>query len=147
MGIITTAVLAVFFRAFESSIIVENRRDVLGDGQIALEQMTKQLRQAEGIDQSISTAAMVAFSSYIGGTTKEIVWRTIGASAPYTLEVSTSGMAGPFRKSLSTLQSNAVFTYTTHDGVLDQVTIDLRLGTRTNTVAIASDVQLRNAKT
>jgi prepilin-type N-terminal cleavage/methylation domain-containing protein len=145
MGVITTAALAVFFRAFADTGIVENRRDVLGDGQIALEQMTKQLRQAESVDEINSSASTVTFSSYINGTPKDIVWRTTGGSSPYTLQVSTEGSAGPFRDVLSTLASNAVFTYTEHDGVLDQVTIDLRLGTKTATVAIATDVQLRNA--
>ena len=39
-----------------------------------------------------------------------------------------------------------MFTYTEHEDVTDQVTIDLTLKTNTTTVPLTSDVYLRNAE-
>jgi hypothetical protein len=46
---------------------------------------------------------------------------------------------------LQTLTDPNIFLYQTHDGVLDQVTITLSLGTKTTTVSpLTSDVEMRN---
>jgi hypothetical protein len=47
---------------------------------------------------------------------------------------------------VSSLTNNTPFTYTSHGGIVDQVTVSLSLGTTTSTVLIATDVQLRNAQ-
>jgi len=48
---------------------------------------------------------------------------------------------------LSSLTDNNVFTYTSHGGVVDQVTVSLSLGTDTSTILLSTDVDLRNAQT
>ena len=143
LGIIAAAAFAVLFRAFDTTNIVTSRRDVLGDGQFALDQMTKHIRQAESIDTAVSDADTIEMETYVNGEAKTIVWRVIGSSAPYELQLSTDGGTN-YHTVLAYLASTDLLTYTSHDGVLDQVTIALALGTDTSTVEITSDVNMRN---
>jgi prepilin-type N-terminal cleavage/methylation domain-containing protein len=145
MGIVASAVMAVAMRTFMTTATITNRRDVLADGRTALDRLSKQLRQGESIDQSGSSASMVTFSGYINGAPATIVWQVTGTSAPYTLEESTSGGANSVPVATS-LSDDAIFTYTTHGTMVDQVTIRLPLETSTTTVVITTDVQLRNAQ-
>ena len=66
-----------------------------------------------------------------------------GTSAPYTLEESRIGGANPV-PIVSSLSDDDVFQCTTHANLIDQVTIRLPLQTTTTTVALKTDVQLRN---
>lgn len=143
MGVVATSVMAVALRAFTDTGIITNRRDVFGDGRIALDRLSKQLRQGEAIDAT-SSPTMVKFTGYIDGAPKTIVWRVIGSAAPYSLQESRNGGAS-YATLLSALSASNVFTYTQHGTVTDQVTIRLSLGTKTSTAVISSDVFLRNA--
>ena len=49
MSIVATAMMAVAIRSFTTTNTITNRRDVLTDGRIAIDQMTKQLRQGESV--------------------------------------------------------------------------------------------------
>jgi len=145
MLLIVSAALAMMVRAMKTSGIVENRRDVLGEGQVALDQMVKQIRQAESLDEAVSDADTLDMETYINGTAKSVVWKATGSVAPYALELSIDGGTS-FRTVASSLKSPNVFTYTSHDGLLDQVTVSLQLGTETSDVTITSDVSIRNAE-
>ena len=141
MTIITTAVLGVAMRAFKDTSIISNRRDVLGDGQIALQRMTKDLRQGVTVDAATSTASRVDVESYIDGEAHDISWRVQGSGAPYTLvRVVDGGTAVPL---LGQLASDQVFTYP------DDLSVDisLDLDTHTQDVPIQATVFLRNATT
>ena len=59
MSIVATAMMAVAMRSFTTTNTITNRRDVLTDGRIAIDQMTKQLRQGESVDLTISNDAAV----------------------------------------------------------------------------------------
>jgi hypothetical protein len=133
---------------------VTNRRDVLTDGRQAIDQMTKQLRQGESVDQAESSGSQLTFDTYINGTAATIVWRVTGTEPPYTLEQSRDGGAN-FAPLVSPLLCQTAadagcaadpFTYTSHGGVIDQVTIDLTFQTTTSSIDLISDVQLRNAE-
>ena len=145
MGVVATAVMAVAMRTFTTTATITNRRDVLADGRTALDRLSKELRQGESIDQTVSDASTISFSGYIDGDPATIVWQVTGSSAPYTLEESRLGGANPV-PIVSSLSDNDVFTYTTHGIVVDQVTVRLSLQTMTTTVVISTDVQLRNAQ-
>ena len=145
MGVVATAVMAVAMRTFTTTATITNRRDVLTDGRTALDRLSKELRQGESIDQTVSDASTISLSGYIDGDPATIVWQVTGSSAPYTLEESRLGGANPV-PIVSSLSDNDVFTYTTHGIVVDQVTIRLSLQTTTTTVVISTDVQLRNAQ-
>jgi prepilin-type N-terminal cleavage/methylation domain-containing protein len=145
MGVVATAVMSVALRTFTTTATVTNRRDVLADGRNALDRLSKQLRQAESIDQGGTSASMITFSSYINGTPATIVWQVTGTSAPYTLEESTTGGANPVPV-VTALSDNDVFTYTPSGSVLANVTIRLPLQTSTTTIEMTTDVQLRNVQ-
>jgi prepilin-type N-terminal cleavage/methylation domain-containing protein len=144
MGIIASSVMMVALRTFTTTATITDRRDVFADGRVALDQLSKQLRQGESIDQAASTASSITFSSYIDGAPETIIWRVTGTAAPYSLEQSRDGIH--FAPVVSSLTNNTPFTYTSHGGIVDQVTVSLSLGTTTSTVLIATDVQLRNAQ-
>jgi hypothetical protein len=145
MGIVATAVMAVAMRTFTTTATITNRRDVLADGRTALDRLSKQLRQGESVDQTGSTASSITFSGYIDGQPKTIVWEVTGTSAPYKLEESQLGGAN-LVPIVSSLTDRNVFTYTSHAGVVDQVSVRLSLGTTTSTIVLGTDVELRNAQ-
>jgi prepilin-type N-terminal cleavage/methylation domain-containing protein len=158
MSIVATSVMSVAFRLFTTTNTVTNRRDVLTDGRQAIDQMTKQLRQGIAVDQANSSASQLAFTTYIDGKAATVVWRVTGTKAPYTLEqsrdIASIAGDGNFAPLVSPLlcktKSDAgctadPFTYTSHGGVVDQVTIDLTFQTDTSSIDLISDVDLRNA--
>lgn len=144
MGVIVAATMTVLFSVYKETGVVLNRRDVLGEGQIAMQQMTKQFRQATAINSSSATALSV--QTFTGaGIAHQVAWRTSGSSAPYSLQKQTDG--GPFTTVLTSLSSPNIFpAYVDSDldGNVDQVRIELSLGTKTATVVLTSDVQMRN---
>jgi hypothetical protein len=153
MSIVATAVMSVAFRLFLTTSTVTNRRDVLTDGRQAIDQMSKQLRQGESVDQAASSASQLTLNTYVDGTPTTVVWRVTGAKAPYTLEQSRDGgvtFAPLVSPLLCKTQADAgcsadPFTYTSHGDLVDQVTIDLTFQTNTSAIDLISDVQLRNA--
>jgi len=62
MGVVATAVMAVAMRTFTTTATITNRRDVLADGRTALDRLSKELRQGESIDQTVSDASTISFS-------------------------------------------------------------------------------------
>jgi prepilin-type N-terminal cleavage/methylation domain-containing protein len=159
MSIVATSVMSVAFRLFATTSTVTNRRDVLTDGRQAIDQMTKQLRQGESVDQAVSSASVLTFNTYIDGQRAVVTWRVVGTQPPYTLEQSRDILSitgdGGFAPLVSPLLCKTVadtgctadpFTYTSHGGVVDQVTIDLTFQTNTSSIDLISDVQLRNAE-
>jgi prepilin-type N-terminal cleavage/methylation domain-containing protein len=155
MSIVATAMMAVALRSFTTTNTITNRRDVLTDGRIAIDQMTKQLRQGESVDLTVSNASTLKFSGYIDGTQSIIEWRVTGSKAPYTLEQSRDGgahfapLVSPILCKTASDPGCSVdpFTYIQQAGVVNQVTIDLTFVTDTSTVDLVSDVQLRNVDT
>ena len=143
MGIVASAVMGVAISVMRTTVTVTDRRDVLTDGKFALDEISKDLRQAESVDAS-STASLVIVPTYRDGTAVTVRWRANGTAAPYALQRSTNGTT--WNTVLSTLASNSIFAYTTHDDVTDQVTVTLQLTTRTGTVPVTTDLFLRNAE-
>ncbi len=151
MGVMVTAAFGVMYRVFADTGIIENRRNLLGDGRVALQQMTKQIRQATEINNYVAPgdATTIDMDTFVGASlvtdpTTNVIWRTQGTEAPYDLEVSTDGGVN-FRTVLSSLTSPNIFSYTEHTGVLDQVDVTLSLGLKTTDVTITSNVELRNS--
>jgi hypothetical protein len=154
MSIVATAMMAVAMRSFTTTNTITNRRDVLVDGRVAIDQMTKQLRQAESIDAS-STESMLKFDTYIDGTATTIVWQVTGSAPPYTLEQSRDG-GHTFAPLVSPLlckthadagcSAHPPFTQNPPGGPTDRITIDLTFENSTSTVDLISDVQLRNVE-
>jgi hypothetical protein len=154
MSVVATAMISVALRSFTTTATITNRRDVLADGRVAIDQMSKQLRQGESVSAS-STASSMTFSTYVDGVPQTVIWRVTGTSAPYTLQQSIDNgvhyatLVSPLKcKTASdTGCTKDPFTYVSHAGVVDEVTIDLTFQTSTSTVDLISDVQLRNVET
>lgn len=144
MSIVATAVIAVALRVFTDTATIVDRRDVFADARIALDRMSKQFRQGETIDTTVSDSQEVTMVTYIDGVPATVVWRVDGAAAPYSLQESRDGGA-TFSTVLSSLSSPDVFTYTVHEDVTDQITVELNVKTRTSSVDLTSDIYLRNA--
>lgn len=150
MGLVASSVMLVAFRSFTDTATVTNRRDVLADGRVALDRMTKELRQGEVV--SSSTSSRIVFNSYVTQSPKTIVWQATGTTAPYSLQQSLNG-GTTYTTILRELSSKDLFVYTNHldaDGfsVTDLVTVTLVLQTRTGaTITLSEPVQLRNALT
>ena len=151
MGLMASAALGVMFRVFSTTGVIENRRDLLDDGRIAMNQMTKQIRQATSVNDYVAPGdpTQIDINTFIGVTsvtspTTRVVWRTVGSAPPYLLQVSTDGGTS-YRTMVSSLASPNIFTYTEHDGVLDQVNVSLSLGLKTTVVNLGSEVELRNS--
>ena len=142
MSIVATAIMGFAMRVFTSTATIVERRDVFAEGRIALDRLSKQIRQGESV--TTSTASQIEFESYLDGDPTTIAWRVTGSAAPYKLQESRDG-GSTYVTVATSLTSNNVFTYTTHAGVTDQVTINMSLGTDTSTVDLTSDVYLRNA--
>jgi prepilin-type N-terminal cleavage/methylation domain-containing protein len=147
MGVVASAVMMVAMRTFTTTATITNRRDVLADGRIALDRLSKQLRQAESIDSTCDDTPTdsITFTGYIDGTAATIVWQTSGSAEPYSLEESTLGGANLI-PIVSSLADDEVFTCSTDGTVRDQVSVRLPLRTSTTTVVLTTDVQLRNVE-
>jgi prepilin-type N-terminal cleavage/methylation domain-containing protein len=144
MAIVSTAVIAMAMRVVTTSANVVDRRDVLGEGRIALDRLGKQLRQAESVDTTFSTPSQIKVSTYVNGTPTTVVWKVTGATAPYVLKESQDGGTS-FQTVANSLSSDQLFNYIQHAGVTDQVTITMSLGWPNAVVPLTLDVYLRNA--
>lgn len=145
LSVIVAAMMSVLFSVYKETGVVLSRRDVLGQGQISMQQMTKQFRQAQSIISSSATTFSV--NTYMGaGTAHQIAWRTAGSSAPYSLQEQIDG--GSFKTVFKSLTSPNIFTYSDSDPTdadpIDHVSIKLSLGTNSATVSLDSDVEMRN---
>jgi prepilin-type N-terminal cleavage/methylation domain-containing protein len=140
MSIVATAIMGFAIRVFTSTATIVDRRDVFAEGRIALDRMSKQIRQGESVTNG--TASQIEFESYLDGDPTSFAWRVTGSAAPYKLQESRDG-GSTFVTVATSLTSNSVFTYPD----TDQVRINLSLGTDTSTVDLTADVYLRNAST
>ena len=144
MSIVSTAIIAMAMRTVDTSATIVDRRDVLADGRIALDRLGKQIRQAESVDTAYSTTKQIKVATYIDGVPTTVVWRVLGSAAPFQLQESRNG-GTTFTTVTRSLSSSDVFTYTTHAGLTDQVTVSLWLGWPSTIVKLNLDVYLRNA--
>jgi prepilin-type N-terminal cleavage/methylation domain-containing protein len=140
MAVVATVTIAMAMRAFSDTSTIVDRRDVFADGRIALDRLSKQLRQAESIDTAWSTTQRIRFDGYLDGAETTFAWRATGGQLQESRDGGTT-----YTTVVSSLADPDVFTVTAHGGVSDQVTIRLELETRTSKVELTSDIFLRNA--
>lgn len=140
MATVATAIMGFAMRVFTTTATIVERRDVFAEGRIALDRLGKQIRQGESI--TTSQDSLIEFESYLDGEATTFAWRVTGSVAPFKLQESRDG-GSTYVTVATSLTSNDVFDYPD----TDEVQIDLTLGTDTTTVALTSDVYLRNANT
>jgi prepilin-type N-terminal cleavage/methylation domain-containing protein len=138
MSIVATAIMGFAMRVFTTTATIVERRDVFAEGRIALDRLGKQIRQGESITTSQDT--LIKFESYLDGEPTTFAWRVTGSAQPYALQESRDG-GSTYETVATSLTSNDVFDYPDSDNVV----INLSLSTDTTTVALTSDVYLRNA--
>ena len=145
MSIVATSVIAVALRVFTDTATIVDRRDVFADARISLDRMSKQFRQGETIDTAASDSQQVTMDDlprrqcrrpWCGGSTAR--------RRPTCSQESRDG-GTTFNTVLSSLSTPDVFTYTVHEDVTDQITVELNVKTKTSTVDLTSDIYLRNA--
>jgi len=139
--IVLGGLLTVFESVQRSATFVQERSETLDEMRVAIDQMTKEIRQAEIIQPS-STASHLEMTSYILGVQKTIVYNASGT----TLTRSVNGAAAaPIQKNLTTTN---LFTYTLDAGGVIQLVslqLDVHPVRRPNTnVVLTSEVRIRN---
>ena len=154
MSIVATSVMAVAFRSFTTTSTITNRRDVLTDGRHG-DRPDDEAASTRRVRRPVSERRVHADVRYlhrrragydrVAGDGLDIPtrWSSPATAARISLR--------SCRRSSARLATDAgcttdPFTYTSHGGVVDQVTIDLTFVTNTSTIDLISDVQLRNAE-
>jgi Tfp pilus assembly protein PilW len=138
MAIVTSAVMGVWLRGQSESQTVYSRRNDLNDMRLAMQLMTKDLRQASGVHTD--TASALDVDTYIDGVKHRIAYSASGTN----LTRSVDGATG--QRMLSTLANTNVFTYSFVGSTLHQVTILLTVNTTSHegTLNLQSQVETRN---
>jgi type II secretory pathway component PulJ len=146
-GLLLLVLVAVFDSldtVSSSQAFQADRSNSLTDMRNALNRMTKDLRQATAVDETASTASTITFTTYLDGTSTQVVYDASGTTL--TRKVGT-GTAFPVLKHLA---STNVFTYTSASGGVQWVSIDLKVTPQRSpdtTLELDSQVNLRNRTT
>ena len=138
MGIVVAAVMSVWVRGQNGTSTVYSRSNDLNDMRLAMQVMTKDLRQSAGVHTN--TASTLDVDTYIDGVKHRIAYAASGANLTRTID------GGTARKLLSTLANTNVFTYTFVGPTLHQISIQLTINTtsKEGTLNIQSQVETRN---
>ncbi len=139
--VVLGGLLSVFESVQRSATFIQERSQTLDEMRVAIDQMTKEIRQAEVV-QPTSTTARLEMTSYILGVQKTIVYQASGT----TLTRSVNGGASVVIQ--SHLSSTNVFTYTPDSGGVIQLVslrLDVHPARRPDTnVILTSEVRIRN---
>ena len=141
LGVVLGGLLTVFESVQRSATFVQERSETLDEMRIALDQMTKEIRQALEVE-SASTASRLEMTTYILGVQKQIVYEVTGTTL--TKNVNGAG-AVPIQTQVA---STSLFSYTVDaSGVIQLVTLDLSVHPKRRpdtTVLLTSEARLRN---
>ena len=141
LGIVLGGLLTVFESVQRSATFVQERSQTLDEMRVALDQMTKEIRQAQVVKTN-STASHLEMTSYVLGVQKTIVYDATGSTLTRSINGAT---AAPIQKNLS---STSLFTYTLDAGGVIQLVslqLDVHPVRRPNTnVVLTSEVRIRN---
>jgi type II secretory pathway component PulJ len=142
--VVLGGLLTVFESVQRSATFVQERSETLDEMRIALNQMTKEIRQAQEV-KTTSTASRLEMTTYVLGTQKTIVYEVLGETLRKTIN---TAAAAPIQ---SNVVSTSLFTYTTDSaGVIQLVRLDLEVHPRRRpdtTILLTSEVRLRNKVT
>ena len=141
--IVLVAILSTFESVSTAQAYQADRIQNLDQMRGVLNRMTKDLRQATAVDETVSTATTITFTTPINGVSTQIVYAASGTTL--TRKVG-SATAFPVLKNLA---STSVFTYVTADYVtgIQWVGMNLQVTparTPDTTLVLDSEVNLRN---
>ena len=140
LAIVMGSMLGVFESVQRSEAFVENRSESLDSMRLAIDEMTKDIRQATSISAN-STASYIDMTTYVLGISKEVEYEASGETLTRTVN---GGAAVPLQTRLT---STDMFTYT--DSVSDVSLVGLTLSVNPlnrpdTTLVLTSEVRLRN---
>jgi type II secretory pathway component PulJ len=141
LTVVMGGLLTVFESVQRSATFVQERSETLDEMRVALDQMTKEIRQAEEV-KTTSTASRLEMTTYVLGTKQSIVYEVVSGTLKRTMG---SAAAAPIQKNVA---STSLFTYTVDaGGVIQLVKLDLEVHPvrrPDTTVLLTSEVRLRN---
>ena len=137
MLIIVAAVMSLMFRAFNDTAIATTRANVQNDGRIAMERMSKQIRQATSV--TTATPSDIVVNSYFNGVAQTIEWSVNSGNLQMRV-----GTSGSYLTMARGLVSSSIFTYQSSGGVVYRVDIAFSLSTKTVAIPLTTSVYLRN---
>ena len=139
--VVLASLLGVFQVVQRQTAFVENRSETLDTMRIAVDRMTKEIRQAKIIVPT-STATYLEMTTYVLGVEQHIVYSVVGESL-------SRSVGGGTRKVLQDdLSDTHIFSYTSDAGGVIQVvalTLSVHPPRRPETtLVLTSEVRLRN---
>jgi type II secretory pathway component PulJ len=128
----------VWLRGQNESQTINRRANDLNDSRLAMQLMTKDLRQAAAVHTD--TASTLDVDTYVNGVKHRVAYTASGSNLTRSVD------GGASQRLLSNLANTNVFTYTFVGTVLHQVTILLTVNTssKEGTLNIQSEVETRN---
>ena len=143
LAVVIGSMLGVFESVQRSTAFVQNRSEALDSMRLAVDEMTKDIRQATAIAAN-STSSYIDMTTYVLGVSKEVVYQASGTTL--TRKVGT-GTAVTIQTRLT---STNLFAYT--DSVSDVSLVGLTLSVNPlnrpdTTLVLTSEVRLRNRST
>jgi type II secretory pathway pseudopilin PulG len=138
MGVVVAAVMSVWVRGQNGTTTVYSRRNDLNDMRIAMQMMTKDLRQTAKV--FTNTASALDVDTYIDGVKHRVAYTASGANLTRTID------GGTARKLLTNMANTNVFTYSFVGTTLHQVTVVLTINTtsKEGTLNLQSQIETRN---
>ncbi len=141
LGVVLGGLLTVFESVQRSATFVQERSETLDEMRIALDQMTKEIRQAQEVETT-STASRLEMTTYILGVQKTVVYEVTGTSLSKRVD---GGGVVPIQTHVA---STNLFSYTVDSaGVIQLVSLDLQVHPQRRpdtTVVLTSEARLRN---
>jgi Tfp pilus assembly protein PilW len=141
--VVLASILRVFESVNRSAALVRERSETLDSMRLALDRMTKEIRQARLVTpDAAAPATALTMQTYVLGQLRTIRYAASGQRLTRSVD---GGAAVPIQDNLS---STSLFAYTTDAvGVVQVVTITLRVHPARRpdtTLVLTSEVRLRN---
>lgn len=140
--VVVGSMLTIFESVQRSAAFVQDRTEHLDDMRLAIDQMTKEIRQAVSVSPT-STVSRIQMDTYLLGVKRQVVYQA--ASGKLTRQVD-GGAAVVIQQRLS---SSSIFTYT--QSVTDVQVVGLTLNVTPRfqpdtTLVLTSEARLRNPR-
>lgn len=141
--LVLVATLTAFESVSNAQAYQADRTENLDEMRGVLNRMTKDLRQANVVDETVSTASTITFTTPINGVSTQIVYTASGSTL--TRQV---GTGNPFTV-LERLESTNIFSYVNADDVTGVQWVGMNLQVTparipNTTLVLDSEVNLRN---
>lgn len=139
--LVLTTVLSVFLSAQRSENFQQGRAQGLDEIRLAMERMTKEIRQVQTV-RAGSSASVLDVDTFVEGTATHVIYRVTGTDLTRTEGSSTITL-------VTQLIGSSMFTYTPSATSPSVITVTIRSRPTPNapetTLVLTSEIKLRNA--